>query len=124
MTSIRRTLTVRLVTGTLVMLVAANALVGAARRSRVIREFDRALEAKARALVMLTSREGRNIETDFSSDYMPEFESEDNPEYFQMLRPDRHVGPQTLSGEESSGDVGACHRRHCCAPGLAAGNAD
>ncbi len=88
MNSIRRELSVRLVTGTCVMLVAAGIVLGAAIYSRLLREFDRALETKARALTMLASRQGRTIQVDFAGEYMPEFESEDDPEYFQMLLQD------------------------------------
>ena len=91
MKSIRRELTVRLVTGTFAMLVAASALFGAAVHSRLVREFDRALETKARMLAVLTSRKGQRIEVDFSGEYMPEFKSEHHPEYFQILLQDGSV---------------------------------
>ena len=60
-------------TGTSVMLAAASVILAAASHSWLIREFDRALETKARALATLVSREGRKIEVDFDADYMPEF---------------------------------------------------
>ena len=91
MKSIRRALTVQLVTGMLVMLVAASTILGAAVHSRLVREFDRALETKARVLAVLTSRKGQTIEVDFAGEYMPEFESEDDPEYFQILLQDGSV---------------------------------
>ena len=91
MKSIRAELTVRLVTGTFVMLVVASAIFGAAVHSRLVREFDRALETKARVLAVLTSRKGQSIEVDFSGEYMPEFKSEHKPEYFQILLQDGSV---------------------------------
>jgi len=44
-------------------------------RSRLVSEFDRALEAKGQALAMLMSREDRTIEIDFNADFMPEFDA-------------------------------------------------
>jgi len=48
-------------------------------------EFDRALESKALALVALTSREKNYIEVDYSEDEMPEFDNEEELEYFQVF---------------------------------------
>lgn len=47
-------------------------------------EYDRALHAKAKALVTLTKQEGNEVELDFADEFMPEFESPTNSEYFQL----------------------------------------
>ena len=47
-------------------------------------EFDRAQTAKASALVTLTKQHGDRVELDFADEFMPEFESPVNPEYFQI----------------------------------------
>lgn len=47
-------------------------------------EFDRALIAKAQALVTLTSQDAGEIDLDFADEYMPEFERATDPEYFQL----------------------------------------
>ncbi len=98
------------------MLLLAGVVFCIVVRSRVVAEFDRALEAKARALVVLTSREERALEIDFDDEAMPEFASDDvdedgeehekddedeeddeeerekdGPEYFAVLLPDGAV---------------------------------
>ncbi len=47
-------------------------------------EFDRGLEAKARALVALTEEEAGHIEFDFEGELMPEFGDPAGPEYFEL----------------------------------------
>jgi len=118
--SIRRQLTRQILTGTFLMLLLAGVVFCVVVRSRVVAEFDRALEAKARALVVLTSREERALEIDFDDEAMPEFAAdnadedgeehekddedekdeeeddeeereEDGPEYFAVLLPDGSV---------------------------------
>ena len=78
MRSIRKQLTLRILAGTFLMLLLAGAVFCIVVRSRVMAEFDRALEAKARALVALTSREERMLDIDFDEDAMPEFAAEDD----------------------------------------------
>ncbi len=48
------------------------------------KEFDRGLEAKARALVALTEEEDGRIEFDFEREHMPEFGDPAGPEYFEL----------------------------------------
>jgi signal transduction histidine kinase len=47
-------------------------------------EFDRGLEAKARALIALTEEGAGGIEFDFEPELMPEFGSPTEPEYFEL----------------------------------------
>ena len=84
MRSIRRELTTRLLGGALVMLLLAGVFLSMNLHSRIVLEFDRSLEAKARTLATLAVREGRGLEVDFAGEYMPEFEREHDAEYFQF----------------------------------------
>lgn len=84
MKSIRQELSFRLLGGVFLLTAAAGAILATAMRARLLAEFDAALLAKARALSALTSREGRGIEIDYSSEHLPEFEDEKAPEYFEM----------------------------------------
>lgn len=85
MKSIRRELTNRLLSGTAIILITATVLLSIGVHSRIVGEFDQALEAKVLALTALTSREHNYIEVDYSEDEMPEFESEEGLEYFQVF---------------------------------------
>lgn len=85
MKSIRSELTTRLLGGTAVLLVAASTLLSIGIHSRIVGEFDRALEAKALALIALTSREHNYIEVDYSEDEMPDIENKESLDYFQVL---------------------------------------
>ncbi len=55
------------------------------------REFDQALESKARALMTLTEQDISGVEFNFADEYMPEFERIQKPEYFQLWIDDEHV---------------------------------
>ncbi len=85
MKSIRRELTNRLLGGTALLLIVASAFLSIAVHSRIVGEFDRALESKALALIALTSRELNYIEVDYSEDEMPELENEEDLAYFQVF---------------------------------------
>ena len=85
MKSIRKELTFRLLAGTAALLVVASGILGVVVHSRIVGEFDRALEAKALALVALTSRERDQIEVDYEDEEMPEVEGAAEPEQFQVL---------------------------------------
>ena len=103
MKSIRRELTWRILAGTFLMLLLSGAAFCVVIHARVLYEFDRALAAKAGALVALTSREARTIEVDFDEDAMPEFRGEEeeedeeeeeeaaDAEYFQIFLEDATV---------------------------------
>lgn len=66
-------------------------------------EFDRGLVVKAQALVTLTSQEAGEIDLDFADEYMPEFERETDPEYFELWSSDGSVVERSHSLE--TGDL-------------------
>ncbi len=80
MKSIRRQLTVRVLTGTFLLLVIASAFFCVIMRAQVVREFDRVLKARARSLIALTSREQNLIEIDIDEDAMPAYAADDGAE--------------------------------------------
>ena len=53
--------------------------------SLLAKQFDAAMESKARALVTLTKFDGTQVELDFADEFMPEFEAPENPEYFELF---------------------------------------
>ncbi|NQU39109.1 MAG: hypothetical protein HQ523_04075 [Lentisphaerae bacterium] len=83
MTSIRRQLVLRILGGTLLLLVAASAFLGFTIRALDVHEFDATMTAKARLLANLLERQGRYIEAEFEGAYLPEFEAGTGNEYFQ-----------------------------------------
>lgn len=100
MKSIRRELTNRLLGGTAILLILASALLSVGIHSRIVGEFDRALESKALALVALTSREKNYIEVDYSEDEMPDFENEEELEFFQVFFEDGTLIDSSEDAEE------------------------
>ena len=91
MKSIRRYLRSRILCGASAILIAGSVLLGLAIRHLDTREFDAALETKARMLATLVLRDNRTIEVNFAGEYMPEFERRRNPEYFQLRMPSGQV---------------------------------
>ncbi len=91
MYSIRRRLTIW-IAGTFVVLVAgAGLLMARTIERRMTEEFDTVLVAQARALKSLTEEEAGQIEFDYVPDYMPEYEREEAPDYFQFWLDDGRV---------------------------------
>ncbi len=84
MRSIRSRLTMMLVIGMSVLLVAAGTVMSTVLRSRLQHEFDQLLFGKAKLLIALVEDEGDAIEFDFSDEIMPEFSRARRPEYFQL----------------------------------------
>ena len=84
MKSIRTRLTVFLLIGSGVLLLLSGEALNALVSYWLENEFDSALEAKARALVTLTKEEDGEVELDFADEFMPEFEAEVEPDYFQV----------------------------------------
>ena len=82
------------------LLIAASVILCVLVRSRLVEEFNRTLETKAKTFATLTNREGQKIETEFDSDLMPEYEDEDDPEFFQILFQDGSVISQSESMED------------------------
>ena len=84
MRSIRQYLRNRIILGTAAILTAGSVLLALAIRHVDQLEFDATLEAKARVLATLVLREDRMIEVDFAGEFMPEFETVEDTEYFQF----------------------------------------
>ena len=89
--SIHGKLSLWLITGTGLILLLAAAILYFSIEYWLHKEFDQALESKARALVTLTTQDESGVELDFADEYMPEFEREVEPEYFQVLIDDKNV---------------------------------
>lgn len=90
MTSIQNRLTVYIIAGTAILLIAAGLAVEYLIRRQLAEDFDRNLLEKASLIMSLTDRDARLLEFDFSYEFMPEFDPEDNDriEYFEMWLPD------------------------------------
>jgi two-component system sensor histidine kinase QseC len=84
MCSIRGRLTLLLIISLGLLLVGSGALLYTIIRAQLIGEFDRALLAKAQALIMLTEDDGQKVEIDVADKFMPEFAATDTPEYFAL----------------------------------------
>lgn len=91
MYSIRRRLTLVLVAGFALLIAATGLVLASEIETRLTGEFDQALLAKARALAALTEQEGGQIEFDYAPEHLPEFEREDDPEYFQFWLEDGQI---------------------------------
>lgn len=81
----------RLVTGTGLILISATVILYLVIQNWLRNEFDQALESKARALMTLTEQDTSGVELEFADEYMPEFERDKEPEYFQLWIDDRTV---------------------------------
>lgn len=95
--SIQRRLRRSLIVGTGLLLLLATSILYFAIESWLRQEFDQALESKARALVTLSEQDESGIEFEFADEYMPEFEREKEPEYFQLRIDDREVFERSRS---------------------------
>ena len=80
-----------LITGTGLILLLATVVLYFAIENWLRQEFDQVLESKARALVTLTEQEASGVELEFADEYMPEFEREEEPEYFEVWIDDWEV---------------------------------
>lgn len=68
-------------------------------------QFDDSLESRARALVTLTKSTGEEVELDFADEFMPEFESSIDAEYFEVFL----EGGTLLERSHSFEGYGASH---------------
>lgn len=84
MRSIRSRLTVQLIAGTGLLIVAAGIVLQLTIARWLEREFDRGLEAKARALATLTKERDDRVALEFADALMPEFESSEDSQYFEL----------------------------------------
>lgn len=91
MRSISKTITVSTIVWVALILAIGQIVVDRVVGSLLLSQFDVALESKARALVTLTKYDGIEVELDFADEFMPEFESLENPEYFQLFLGDGNL---------------------------------
>lgn len=101
MNSIRRDLTVRLLVGTSLLLIVASTVICVLVWSILLDGFDSNLLTKAKMINALTMREGNRIESEIHEDTMPEYNAEENPEFFQITFQDGTV----INGSESMEDL-------------------
>lgn len=101
MTSLRRSLQTRLMVALVLLLGAAGLGLFLFLRGVLVAQFDAALADKARILAGLVKIEsdGR-IDTELEDAFMPEFEREGSPEYFELRTAQGavHVGSRSLRG--------------------------
>ncbi|MHC4955599.1 MAG: sensor histidine kinase [Planctomycetota bacterium] len=84
MYSVRRRMMLVLAIGFAGLILGTGYYVNGLLGERVTSEFDAALLARARAMVTLTEWEDGHIEFDYVPEYMPEFEREERPDYFEF----------------------------------------
>ena len=85
MRSIRNRITLFTLLCVIVILLVGQIVVDRTISSWLIQQFDNALDSKARALVTLTKSTGEEVELDFADEFMTEFESSTNAEYFEIF---------------------------------------
>lgn len=97
MTSIRKRLAIYILLGMALLLAVAGVVVDHLVRDRLLEEFDRNLLAKAMTLVTLTDQEDGEVEFDFADQFMPEYSTRNEPEYFLLRLPDGEVLERSAS---------------------------
>jgi len=85
MRSIRKTITLSTLLWVGLLTAAGQMIIDRTVNHWLTSQFDNALEAKARALVTLTKNDGVEVELDFADEFMPEFESPTEPQYFELF---------------------------------------
>lgn len=85
MQSIRNKITLFTLLCVIITLFAGQIFVDRIISNWLIEQFDDALESRARVLVTLTKSTGDEIELDFADEFMPEFESATDSEYFELF---------------------------------------
>jgi two-component system sensor histidine kinase QseC len=84
MRSIRSYLTTTLLTGLLVLLVLSMAVLYLFVHQRIVSQFDGALHGKARAFAGMIEQDPEGIEVEIRDEFVPEFDQEENAEYYQL----------------------------------------
>lgn len=82
--SLQSRLLIRTLTATTLVLCIAGVLVFALTRSMLLRDFDHAMESKARAMTALVEEERGRIELELKDGDMPEFSRRTRPEYYEL----------------------------------------
>lgn len=85
MRSIRNKITLFTLLCVITILFTGQIVVDRFISSWLAQQYDDALESKARALVTLTKSTGVEVELDFADEFMPEFESSAEAEYFEIF---------------------------------------
>lgn len=98
--SIRWKLSVYMLVGTGLLLLIAGISLDFMVRSWLARQFDETLLAKTRAFVALTEQEEDHLEFDLADAMMPEFDDEDEPEYYQVWSGDEVFERSEMLGEK------------------------
>jgi two-component system, OmpR family, heavy metal sensor histidine kinase CusS len=101
MRSLRARLFVYLIGGAAAVLLVAGLVLRTIVADALQKEFDRALLAKARGLLVLTEQEAGQIEFEFDSEHMPEFGVGADPEYFELWLADGSLIQRSPSFEQS-----------------------
>jgi len=84
MKSLRSRLTVGLLVGTSLLLAAGGFVLHRLISSRLRRDYDAALIARARSLASLTEQKSGRVWLQFADEVMPDFASKRSPDYFQL----------------------------------------
>ena len=100
MRSIRTHLAVWLLGGVGSLILSAGLVLEVTVARWLEREFDRALESKARALATLTEEDQGEVEFEFADEFMPEFKSRTDPYYFELW-----LDGETLLARSASFDI-------------------
>lgn len=82
--SLRLRLLLLLVGGALVVAAAGGLVLERIVPPRIVAGFDQELLGNARALATLTRQTADGLELDFADEFMPEFQSTEDPQYFQV----------------------------------------
>ena len=82
--SLRSRLFLALAIGGTLLLAAGGAVLAERLGATALHEFDAALLTRANSLAALIEQEDGRIEFDYVARFMPSFERDDNPEYFQI----------------------------------------
>lgn len=101
MKSIRRTLTIQILAGTFVLLLAAGSIFFAVVEHRLVRDFDRILEADAAVLERNAELKGRTIVWDVPDNFSLGSRQNTDPAYCQLFLEDGTVAglSQTLGAD-------------------------
>lgn len=91
MRSLRGRLTAGLLLGSGLLLTVGGVVLRQAIASRLQREFDQALLARARSLVSLTEQQDGRVWIDLNDEVMPEFRSREKPVYFEVWLADGRI---------------------------------
>jgi two-component system, OmpR family, heavy metal sensor histidine kinase CusS len=111
MRSLRSRLTAGLLIGTSLLLAAGGFVLHRVISSRLRRDYDAALLARARSLASLTEQKSGRVWLQFTDEVMPDFASKQSPDYFQIwlanglvIERSRSLGTRDLARSGASFD--------------------